>query len=131
MPAIRTILVSMVVCLWILTSPIKSLAQTDPDPERRTGGSTVRGTVTYSDTGRPMRYSSVHLINDDNGAYAGHAVTNGRGQFVLGHVTAGRYILYADLPGVLVPGRYERNIGTGELTTPAQCEKRSFHRSCR
>ena len=109
MPAIRTILVS-VVCLWFLTSPIKSVAQIDPDPEPRTGGSTVRGTVTYSDTNRPTRQASVHLIKDDNGEYAGHTVTNGRGQFVMEHVAAGRYILYADLPGVLGPGGYERNM---------------------
>jgi hypothetical protein len=124
MTATRTILVS-VVCLWILTSPIKSVAQTDPDPERITGGSTVRGTVTYSDTGRPMRYASVHLLNDDNGAYVGHAVTNGRGQFVMEHVTAGRYILYADLPGVLVPGRYERNMApvTSQLRLNAKRDR--------
>ena len=110
MPAIRTILVSVVVCLWILTSPIKFMAQTDPDPERRTGGSTVRGMVTYSDTGRPMRHASVQLVNNDNGAYEGEAVTNGRGQFLLEHVRAGRYILFADLPGILLPARFERNM---------------------
>jgi hypothetical protein len=111
LPAMRTILVSVVVCLWILTSPIKFPAQIDPDPERRTEGSTVRGTVTYSDTGRPTRQTSVHLINNDSGEYSGHAVTNGRGQFVMERVTAGRYILYADLPGVLRPGHYARNMG--------------------
>ncbi|HET8782300.1 MAG TPA: carboxypeptidase-like regulatory domain-containing protein [Pyrinomonadaceae bacterium] len=98
----KTLLLASLVLCWTIDGK--------PQTEDKPNGSTVRGLVVYSDTGRPLRHASVNLVNNDNGAYQGHAVTNGRGQFVLEHVTAGRYILFTDLPGILLPANFERNM---------------------
>lgn len=108
--AIRTILAGVVVCLCIVTPAITSVAQDQPAPERR-AGSTVRGTLTYSDTGRPMRNASVNLLRSESGVWQMGGVTNGRGEFVFQKVEAGRYILFADAPGILMPVSIQQNMG--------------------
>ena len=122
--AFRTILVSFVFCFWNFASPLNLLAQVK-DPTEPAGGSTVRGTATYADTGRPIRNASVVMIGDDNGVFRSNAVTNGRGQFVLKDVAAGRYILHVDAPGILIPSNYHRQ--TGSITAQLRLhEKRDL-----
>ncbi len=73
-------------------------------------GATVRGTVVYEDTGRPVRYVSVTLVNTDDArsAYSQqYAKTDENGMFILKNVKAGTYYLYAKNKGILNPDVYE------------------------
>jgi hypothetical protein len=99
---LQIIVLSVLLCSWVLTSPNNLMAQKQ-DVIEPAGRSTVRGTATYAGTGRPMRHTSVTLINDENGTSQGNTATNGRGQFAFKNVAAGRYILYIDAPGILSP----------------------------
>lgn len=109
--ALRLILAGLVACLWILASRDHALAQVQ-DHAAPTAKSVVRGTLTYADTGRPIRNASVNMISDDGRTVRRHAATNGRGQFVIEHVDAGRYLLYVDAPGILRPTHYQRDTGS-------------------
>ena len=73
------------------------------NPERETGNSTIRGVVTYSDTGRPVRYASVRVRNDRNGGWHQDGVTNRNGEFVVKNVPAGHYIVFVHSHGILEP----------------------------
>ena len=76
------------------------LATQDPAPK---GNSTIRGVVTYADTGRPLRYATVYARSDTSSNWAGEAVTNRHGEFVINNVPAGHYIVVVDSPGILKP----------------------------
>jgi hypothetical protein len=114
----------LVACLWILASPTSLVAQIQ-DPTERAGGSTVRGTAIYADTGRPIRNAGVRMISDVNALRGRNVVTNGRGEFVVKDVAAGRYILHVDAPGILMPSNYDRQ--TGSITAQLRLhEKRDL-----
>ena len=116
----RLILAGLVACLWILASPTHLVAQVK-DPTERTGGATVRGTAIYADTGRPIRNAGVRMISDVNAMWGRNAVTNGRGQFVLKDVAAGRCILHVDAPGAILTIEIEMMC----LLSPATPKSRS------
>ena len=122
--ALRLIFLGLMACLWIVASSNNLLAQVK-DPTERPGGSTVRGTAIYADTGRPIRNAGVRMVSDVNALWGRNAVTNGRGQFMLKDVAAGRYILHVDAPGILIPSNYQRQ--TGSITAQLRLhEKRDL-----
>lgn len=74
--------------------------------------SSVRGRVLYDDTERPARRARVMLINEGGARNEYTALTDARGEFRFPYVRAGRYIAFADVPGVLSPAGF---ISLGEL----------------
>lgn len=72
-------------------------------PAAKKGNSTIRGVVTYADTGHPVRYATVHIRNDTPADWAQETVTNRHGEFVISNVPAGRYIIVVGSPGILRP----------------------------
>lgn len=105
----RTILVTVAGCLVVVATANK--ATTQQQPERKTG-STIRGIVTYADTGRPLRFTTVTVVNNDTGQYLQPTVSDGRGQFVIRNLPEGRYLLCVDAPGILALGDYAVNMGS-------------------
>jgi hypothetical protein len=105
--SLRTIISSLALCLAIFASAGIIAAQ---EELRKPAGSTVRGTVTYSDTGRPVRNAKVAVYNNEPVASHIHGITDWRGKFVIEGISAGRYLLVVDAPGILMP--------QGVLTSP-------------
>ena len=109
---IRNILASIAVCLVVVASANEAASQVTVDSEKEPRGSVIRGVVTYADTGRPMRHTTVVIIGNDSGNFQTTGVSDERGHFALSHVPAGRYIVYVDAPGILRPGRVSRDTGS-------------------
>src|SRR6266478_2633073 len=67
--------------------------------------SIVRGRAVYDDTGRPVRRARILLFPANQGDSRGQpsSVTNLRGEFQIGHVGEGTYLVIVDSPGVLNP----------------------------
>jgi len=65
--------------------------------------STVRGRVVYDDTHRPIRRARVVLLSEEGAQTEYAALTDGRGEFRIQKVQAGRYFVSVDVPGVLSP----------------------------
>ena len=108
---IRTILVTVAVCVLFVTTANQATTQVAEQQDKPTG-STIRGVVTYADTGRPLRFAAVLIISNDTGQHLPHTVSDGRGQFELHAVPAGRYLLFVESPGILVPTGYAMNVGS-------------------
>ena len=104
----RTILPALTVCLVIFASANKAAPQGVRQPPKEIGGSTVRGAVTYADTGRPLRNARVMLLANDNGPGTTIGITDFRGEFMMRHVPAGRFALIVDSPGILKPQDFGR-----------------------
>ena len=107
---LRTILVTVAVCLVFAAGANKATAQVTDEPAKKTG-STIRGIATYADTGNPLRDAAIEILNNETGMSQGGAFTDRRGQFVFKNVPAGRYLIYAYARGLLLPGNYQRNLG--------------------
>jgi hypothetical protein len=107
---ISTFIAALALCLAIQDSPAR--LGDIPSPPEKPGNSTIRGVVTYADTGRPVRYATVIVLGDEgNGPWASGIVTNRNGEFVVKHVPAGRYIVFVSLPGILQPIRLPGTMG--------------------
>ncbi|HET8782298.1 MAG TPA: carboxypeptidase-like regulatory domain-containing protein [Pyrinomonadaceae bacterium] len=96
----RIILSAAAVCFVIFASAGKAATQQEP---KITGGSTVRGIVTYADTGRPLRTAKVGLLKNEGGHEQAISVTGYRGEFTMERIPAGRYLILIDAPGILKP----------------------------
>ena len=96
----RTILSALAVCFVLVASAGKAATQEEP---RKAGGSTVRGVVTYADTGRPLRTAKVALLKNDGGEEDANTLTGYRGEFVMEGIPAGRYMILIDAPGIPRP----------------------------
>ena len=107
----RTLIAAFVACLLIGGMVNRAAAQDAPQVEQQPT-SEIHGVVTYADTGRPLRYSYVNLIRNDNGVYQKSEVIDGRGRFVMTGVAAGHYLIHVDAPGILRPGPYEQKMGS-------------------
>ena len=118
---IRPIFVTVAVCLVFVAAANKAVTQVREQPERKTG-SMIRGVVTYADTGRPLRFATVNIINNDTGKVDHYTVSDGRGQFVITNVPAGRYVLYVTAPGILTPDLYLVN--TGSVTSQLRLKEK-------
>jgi hypothetical protein len=97
---IRTILSVLAVCFVIFASSSKAAAQEEP---AKASGSTVRGVVTYADTGRPLRIARVALLRNEGEEQEVIALTGYRGEFVMEGIPAGRYMILIDAPGIPRP----------------------------
>ena len=93
---ISTFIAALALCFAIQVP----LASRKPAP---TGNSTIRGVVTYADTGRPVRYATVRARSDTSGDWAEDSVTNRHGEFIVRNVPAGHYVVFVDSPGILRP----------------------------
>lgn len=93
---IRTLLLASFVLCW--TSEVKLQAQDRPN------GSTVRGVVVYSDTGRPLRHARVTLFGNQR-AFRTQTASDLRGNFEFENVRKGEYSLIVEAPGLLAPYR--------------------------
>ena len=93
---ISTFVAAFALCLAIQLP----LVTQDPAPK---GNSTIRGVVTYADTGRPVRYATVRARSDTTGNWAEESVTNRHGEFVIKNVPAGHYIVFVHSLGILEP----------------------------
>jgi hypothetical protein len=107
----RTILIALVTSIAFVTFISEAAAQPTVQGEKKEG-STIRGIVTYADTGRPVRHAGVALIRNDTGVWQGNAVTDGHGRFTFENMPAARYLLIVDAPGILKPQSYARNGGS-------------------
>lgn len=67
----------------------------------REGRATVRGRVTFADTGKPVRRGVVSLLTDLNHPAVLSTPTDRRGEFRFRNVPPGKYLVTADAPGVL------------------------------
>ena len=79
---IRKIIPALAVCLVIFAPASKVAAQAIPAPPKKIGGSTIRGVVTYADTGRPLRNALVRLLANNGGEGSSSVVSDRRGEFV-------------------------------------------------
>lgn len=97
---ISTSVAALALCLGIQAPRIR--VQDRPAPVQ--GHSTIRGVATYADTGRPVRYAAVQLMNDETGEWTESGVwTNRHGAFVVQNIPAGRYVVFVNSPGLLKP----------------------------
>ena len=96
----RTILSALAVCFVIVASAGKAATQEEAN---KASGSTVRGVVTYADTGRPLRTAKVVLLQNEGGEEQAKIVTGYRGEFVMEGIPAGRYLILIDAPGIPRP----------------------------
>lgn len=69
--------------------------------QKREGRASVRGRVTFGDTGKPVRRAVVTLLTDLNHPALLRTLTDRRGEFRFRGVPAGRYLVSADAPGVI------------------------------
>ena len=108
---ISTSLAALALCLAIQVPRVSSVRDGVPAPVQ--GHSTIRGVVTYADTGRPVRYVAVQLVNDETGEWTDGGVwTNRHGEFAVQNVRAGRYVVFVNSPGLLKPPELWRNPGS-------------------
>ncbi|MBA2645416.1 MAG: carboxypeptidase regulatory-like domain-containing protein [Pyrinomonadaceae bacterium] len=75
-------------------------AVTDSQNLKR-GNSTVKGRAVYDDTGRPVRRARVTLVDPNERAKSRMGATDGRGEFRIERVAAGKYYAAVEAPGVL------------------------------
>ena len=68
--AVRTVLVTVAVCLVFAAGPNRAFAQDTEEPEKK-AGSTIRGVATYADTGNPLRDAAINIVNNESGLYQG------------------------------------------------------------
>lgn len=61
----------------------------------------VRGRVTYRDTGKPLRRAVVLLLKDINHPPTKRTMTDRRGEFRFRGVAAGEYLVTAEAPGIV------------------------------
>jgi hypothetical protein len=73
-----------------------------PPPAPLQGKSVVRGKVVYDDTGRPVRYANVFLMNE-NGHPGKSGLTDKDGAFEIKGVSEGTYYATVNAPGLITP----------------------------
>jgi len=104
---IRRILPALAIWFVLFALPDEVAAQVTTTPPVNQGA-TVRGVVTYADTGHPLRNARVLLLSNDGLGATGGNPTDGRGEFMVQGVPAGRFVVVVDAPGILKPQEYGR-----------------------
>ncbi|HET8782302.1 MAG TPA: carboxypeptidase-like regulatory domain-containing protein, partial [Pyrinomonadaceae bacterium] len=89
----KTLLLASFVLCW--TIDVK------PQTEDKPKGSTVRGVVVYSDTGRPLRHARITIFGDSR--FQVNTASDLRGRFEFENVRKGKYRLTVEAPGLLTP----------------------------
>jgi hypothetical protein len=69
--------------------------------QQKEGRASVRGRVTFADTGKPVRRAVVSLLTDLNHPGVSRTLTDRRGEFRFRGVPAGKYLVAADAPGIV------------------------------
>lgn len=96
-------------------TPRENLAARSARGQKKEGRASVRGRVTFGDTGKPVRRAVVTLLTDLNHPASMRTLTDRRGEFRFRGVPAGKYLVAADAPGVVSRsnGFSIRNTGFG------------------
>jgi hypothetical protein len=68
---------------------------------KKEGRASVRGRVTFRDSGKPVRRTVVSLLSDLNHPAVMRALTDRRGEFRFVGVPPGKYLVVADTPGAV------------------------------
>ena len=118
-------LVVFVICLLASLTPTVTAQVQNPRPDENQSRSTgpkqsiVRGRVIYEDNRRPLR--RVHLTIWDpagkNRTRPYDAWTDGRGEFQIVDVPAGKYFIEVSAPGIMRSELYETDEGARNLTS--------------
>jgi hypothetical protein len=85
--------------------------------------SVLRGRVTYADTGQPVRRARVALYRELMSTPS-YAATNRAGEFAFRNLSAGRYFLHVESPGVISPFLYNEE-GEEQTTFEALAARRT------
>ena len=72
--------------------------------QKPSGGSVIRGRVTYADTGHPLRRAEVTLLSHDRDIGDSKSVTDRNGEFAFYNVSAGKYLLLTQAPDIVNHG---------------------------
>ena len=122
----RIILYFLIVTIWLLARS-HSTAQVSTQPQADEGRtrsavpkqSTVRGRVIYDDTRRPLRRVYVTIYDPAAKSNTRHFIawTDGRGEFQIKDVPAGKYFVEVNAPGIIRSGLYNSEDGQKELTS--------------
>lgn len=81
--------------------------------------STVHGRVIYDDTRRPLRRVQVMIYDPAARSKTRHLVawTDGRGEFQIADVPAGKYFVVVDAPGIIRSGPYDSEERQKDMTS--------------
>jgi hypothetical protein len=122
----RISLYFLIVTIWLLSTS-HSTAQVSKQPQEDEGGvrsavpkqSIVHGRVIYDDTRRPLRRVYVTIYDPAAKSNTRHFIawTDGRGEFQIKDVPAGKYFVEVDAPGIIRSGLYNSEDGQKELTS--------------
>ena len=116
-----TILMLVPASTSIITAQITAQQQTDESVARNGARkqSTVRGRVIYDDTRRPLRRVEVTIHDPAAKSKTHHfmAWTDGRGEFQIKDVPAGKYFVEVSAPGIIRSRPYDSEEGQRELTS--------------
>jgi len=126
---IHAVIHRVVIPIWLLTSSLISVAgaQTKLEQQKVEGTiertspkkALVRGRVIYEDTRRPLRRVEVVIYDPANKSRGNHlmAWTNGRGEFQLKNVPAGKYFVMVTAPGIIRSDQVDPETAQGDLTS--------------
>ena len=115
--------------IWLLASPLISDAGAQTKLEQQKDEGTiertspkkalVRGRVVYEDTRRPLRRVEVMIYDPANKSRGNRlmAWTNGRGEFQLKDVPAGKYFVMVTAPGIIRPDQFDPEATQRDLTS--------------
>jgi Carboxypeptidase regulatory-like domain len=105
--------VYFVAAIWLLVSALTSIGTAQTSSQQQTDAgrrqSTVHGRVIYEDTRRPLRRVAVTIYDPAAKSNTRHlmAWTDGRGEFQIKDVPAGKYFVVIDAPGIVRSGPYD------------------------
>ena len=105
--------VYFVATIWLLVSAVTSTSTPQTSSPQQTDSarktSTVHGRVIYEDTRRPLRRVEVSIYDPaGKSSLRNHSAwTDGRGQFQIKDVPAGRYFVVINAPGIVRSGPYD------------------------
>jgi hypothetical protein len=126
---IHAVIHMLVLPIWLLASPLISDAGAETKLEQQKDEGTiertspkkalVRGRVVYEDTRRPLRRVEVMIYDPANKSRGNRlmAWTNGRGEFQLKDVPAGKYFVMVTAPGIIRSDQFDPEAAQRDLTS--------------
>ena len=111
--------INLLLPIWLLASPLIADADAQTKVEQQKDESTiertfpkkalVRGRVVYEDTRRPLRRVGVTIYDPANKSRGNPLMTwtNGRGEFQLKDVPAGKYFVVVTAPGIIRSDQFD------------------------
>jgi protocatechuate 3,4-dioxygenase beta subunit len=126
---IHAVIHMLVLPIWLLASPLISDAGAQTKLEQQKDEGTiertspkkalVRGRVVYEDTRRPLRRVEVMIYDPANKSRGNRLMTwtNGRGEFQLKDVPAGKYFVMVTAPGIIRSDQFDPEAAQGDLTS--------------